>query len=406
MSFKWSAGRILVTASIVIVCVSAGYYWYRMSDSRNSPPTPRVTETSPANADSVSRPPHESSEDSFFRAHEPTPGPSAVQMLRDHPNTWYPIYELDYNSDKDTVRFFAPILDSLPLKEKLQVLAGRISQLAFGWRKIEIDSVYSRDGRLIAAVDLRDDGKIDGPFAWNQMFGGTTQGNYTGRVLKKTFLQPDYDGDWIGAVQFAYNGDPFEDAEDIRLDGLILREQYRSHPTGSYETAVDSAGRLRAITRGMHAPFDSWCLIYDTDINTLREVIPFGTSIPYASPLDVKLKIMATRLIECRFHGKQINVDSIVVRGREQIAYVNLPDGQRERSSGGWYQAFQGSTGGAINQHLLQKTLLQPDYGGEWIDAVQFCYNGVPFNEEWDHVNFSNRKLRRLYQMGAKDTTI
>lgn len=406
MSIRWSAGRVLIMASVAIVCLFAGYYGYRMIESRNSPAAPQVTETSPLRPDSVSPQPQESSEDSFFRAHEPKPGPSAAQLLQDHPNTWYPIYELDYNSNKDTVRFFAPIFDSLQLKEKLQALAGRISQLAFGWRKIEIDSVYLRDGKLIAAVDLRDDGKVDGPFAWNHMFGGTTQGDYTGRVLKETFLQPDYDGEWIGAVQFAYNGEPFEDAEDIRLDGLILREQYRSHPTGDSGTAVDSAGRPLSITRQMHAPFHSWCLFYDTDINTLLEVIPFGTSIPDSLSLEAKLGIMATRLIECRFHGKQINVDSIIVRGRERIAYVNLPDGQGDKAHRGWYLAFQGNTGGAIIQHLLQKSLLQPDYGGDWVDAVQFCYNGVPFDEEWDHVNFSNKKLRHAYQMGAKDTTI
>jgi hypothetical protein len=395
-----------VTAGAVVVCLSAGYYWYRMNSPVNPPASPAVTETPPPKPDSVSSQPQESSEDSFFRAHEPKPGPSEAQMLRDLPSTWYPIYELDYNSDKDTVRFFAPIFDSLLLKEKLQVLANRISQLAFRWRKIEIDSVYSRDGRLIAAVDLRDDGKIDGPFAWNPMFGGTAQGNYTGRVLKETFLQPDYDGEWINAVEFAYNGEPFEDAEDIRLDGLILREQYRSHPTGNSGAAIDSAGRLLNITRQMHAPFHSWCLFYDTDINTLLEVIPFGTSIPDSLNLEAKLKMMATRLIECFFHGKQIIVDSIIARGQERIAYVNLPDGEGDQAHRGWYLAFQGSTGGAINQHLLQKSLLQPDYGGEWVDAVQFCYNGAPFDEEWDHVNFSNKKLRHAYQMGAPDTTI
>ena len=49
---------------------------------------------------------------------------------------------------------------------------------------------------------------------------------------------------------------------------------------------------------------------------------------------------------------------------------------------------FQGSAGGMITSKTLAYTLLQPEFQGEWIEAVTFQYQGDPIEEgDWDHIS-------------------
>lgn len=54
-----------------------------------------------------------------------------------------------------------------------------------------------------------------------------------------------------------------------------------------------------------------------------------------------------------------------------------------------WYHYFQGTTLGGNTTTLLTETLLQRHYKGEWINAVFFYWNHVPFPFEYGHVKLN-----------------
>lgn len=57
----------------------------------------------------------------------------------------------------------------------------------------------------------------------------------------------------------------------------------------------------------------------------------------------------------------------------KNIVVLNLID---EEGSKGWYNTFQGSTGGYINSNMIIENTLQKDYKGKYIDGLQVLYNG------------------------------
>ena len=57
---------------------------------------------------------------------------------------------------------------------------------------------------------------------------------------------------------------------------------------------------------------------------------------------------------------------------------------------------FQGSCGGWSTQITLTKTFLQEDYAKDWIDGIEFYYEGSLFNEEWDHIDLSGVIYRKI----------
>ncbi|NLM92507.1 MAG: hypothetical protein GX168_06160, partial [Bacteroidales bacterium] len=56
---------------------------------------------------------------------------------------------------------------------------------------------------------------------WYDYFQGSMGGMNTSIVLRESFLQPDYDGVWIDAVAFYYQGDPIGAWDHLLLEGLL-----------------------------------------------------------------------------------------------------------------------------------------------------------------------------------------
>ena len=129
--------------------------------------------------------------------------------------------------------------------------------------------------------------------------------------------------------------------------------------------------------------------VYDCDVH-YNTYVGFCVVVPEDLPLLQKVRFLADRLSTYRFRSLPIEVLEIENRKGKHIAVIDLQED--DRSIWSTYY-FQGSTGGHMTQTILTKTLLQPDYRGEWIDGVEFYYEGKPM-EEWDHINLTGTILR------------
>jgi len=166
-----------------------------------------------------------------------------------------------YSADPDTLTarpdILIPVPESLSLTEKLELLARKLSSQKFRHLPIVVGEVREQDGKRIASIDLRETDwnrhifrmwdslhavgepqRADSVFrkrrrsTWRVVFfQGTCGGTQTTRTLVHTFLQEDYQGEWIDAVEFFYEGEPMSEErfEHTNLYGTKFRK-VREHP--------------------------------------------------------------------------------------------------------------------------------------------------------------------------------
>ena len=146
----------------------------------------------------------------------------------------------------------------------------------------------------------------------------------------------------------------------------------------------------RGLTRGELTCYP----VYGLNVNSMAEEVLLCFPIPDSLNVEDKLRVLADRLSTSVYGRLPIDVLGIENRSGRMIAKVNLKEVRNERGVGGWYIRFQGSTGGALTQYGLEQTFLQREYKGQWIDGIEFYYDGQPFTEEWDHINLSGVKMR------------
>ncbi|MGD8628569.1 MAG: hypothetical protein PVH52_05770 [bacterium] len=187
---------------------------------------------------------------------------SATKDLREQIETEPPEYcflKL-YWADPETLTarpdFLIPVPESLSLTEKLEVLARQLSRHKFGRLPIVVRELREQDGKRIASIDLRETDwnrhifkmwdslaavgerqRADSVFrkrrrpTWRVVyFQGTCGGTQTTRTLIHTFLQEDYEGEWIDAAEFYYEGDPMSEDrfEHTNLGGTKIRRTTRN----------------------------------------------------------------------------------------------------------------------------------------------------------------------------------
>ena len=152
---------------------------------------------------------------------------SGVTLIHDGASTYFPIYGLDANTSCEEVWVCVVIPDSLGLMQKLKVLADFTSAACFRRAPIQIPSLSDRDGERIAVIDLREPVQAEASASWRGLFfQGSCMGAQTSYTLIKTFLQPDYRGEWIDAVEFYYEGAPIGyNWDHVILGGTIRRGQ-------------------------------------------------------------------------------------------------------------------------------------------------------------------------------------
>jgi predicted nuclease with TOPRIM domain len=149
------------------------------------------------------------------------------EQISKQKNSIYPIYSANINSYAKEIHFGTYISDNLSLKNKLDALAKALSVVQFNNLPIEVSEISEIDGKKIAVINLkeseenqkiRDVLKFKG-YSWaTGYFQGSTGGTMTSVSLIETFLQKDYEGQWIDGVKFLYNNlviDTFQHIESL-----------------------------------------------------------------------------------------------------------------------------------------------------------------------------------------------
>lgn len=190
--------------------------------------------------------------------------------------------------------------------------------------------------------------------------------------------------------------------------------------TGAYLWHRSATRELRNHLESRLAEY-SFFTVYGADPYTITATTDFGVAIPEEPDLRQRLQILANVLSRRRFGNLPMEVIGIEERGGKTIALVNLKETDWNRDilaeqKRMWNQSrrgaadslyrriqkptwrtlyFQGSCGGGCTTIMLVQTFLQRDYGGIWIDGVEFHYEGEPISDAWDHISLSGIKYRQ-----------
>lgn len=200
---RWITGLVAIT----IIGLLAGYYWFAIRTAK-----------SPLQENTVPTQMPESKPIIVF----PSSGVSDTAA-----GMYYRVYGLDSEAMFEEVNFYVRIPEHLPLKERVAFLADQISRNKYGSLPIEVLAITEQNGKRIARINLgENENSKPGGASWKgQYFQGSTGGGSTTLTLKKSFLQPDYTGEWIDGVEFYYEGKPILPGEwdHIDLHGVFFR---------------------------------------------------------------------------------------------------------------------------------------------------------------------------------------
>lgn len=128
---------------------------------------------------------------------------------------FYGIYIADVFTYDKEIYFFTYIPEEKTIKQKLYILANALSQTVFDNLPIEVVKIEEVDGKRIAVINLMEskenqkisDYSLFKGRSWaTGYFQGSAGGRITSTSLIETFLQKQYDGEWIDGVSFLYNG--------------------------------------------------------------------------------------------------------------------------------------------------------------------------------------------------------
>ena len=144
------------------------------------------------------------------------------------------VYGTDEQVSKVQTDLYISFDSELNQKQQLEKLSTLISRYKFCNLPIEVKSVNNG----IAMVNLDEHPWVKqtnkppsipgcSGRSWRYVyFQGSAGGYATTATLARTFVKPDYEGDWIKGVRFSYLGKPIQDGDwnHISLDGVITRE--------------------------------------------------------------------------------------------------------------------------------------------------------------------------------------
>ena len=129
-------------------------------------------------------------------------------------NSVYPIYSADVNTYAKEIHYGTYIPENLSVKNKLDALAKALSEVYFNKLSIEVSEITEIDGKKIAVINLKeseenekinDQSQFKGISWARNYFQGSCGGTTTSICLIETFLQKDYEGQWIDGVKFLYD---------------------------------------------------------------------------------------------------------------------------------------------------------------------------------------------------------
>lgn len=138
--------------------------------------------------------------------------------------------------------------------------------------------------------------------------------------------------------------------------------------------------------------------IFRLEPNGMKPDTSIYVAVPASLDVEGKLRVLAQRLSYVAYRQLPIELMGFDLRNGQRIARINLRELSDTTMTPSWRgQYFQGSTGGEMTAHTLTRTLLQPTYSGDWVDGVEFFYEGEPFGRDWDHIYIGGTHLRSAY---------
>ena len=94
-------------------------------------------------------------------------------------------------------------------------------------------------------------------------------------------------------------------------------------------------------------------------------------------PLQEKLTVLANEISTKVFGGLPITIVEIQTTNGLKKAIINLQEAEVNDPNASWSRVyFQGSAGGTMTSNTLIETFTQKSYTGEWVDSIEFQYNG------------------------------
>ncbi|KJR46795.1 hypothetical protein UF75_2852 [Desulfosporosinus sp. I2] len=143
----------------------------------------------------------------------------------------YPIYSADVDNYKNNYKKEIDFDITMPkedsLKSKLDTIADTLSVIYFGNLPIEVLEI---DDNKIATINLEETSEkstntsVQKTSSWGTgFFQGSTGGTITTIRLSESFLQKDYEGEWIKGIRFLYKGQPVDFEHTPELSKVIYR---------------------------------------------------------------------------------------------------------------------------------------------------------------------------------------
>ena len=137
-----------------------------------------------------------------------------------------PIHHLDITTFEPRAQYYVMMQSDWSLEQKVEHLAEKLSRYSFDGLPIELLEINQLNQRNIAVINLIDPEDREGSIyqkTWaGNYFQGTSGGYATTFKLINTFLQEDYDGEWVDGVEFRYNYDVINDFDHIDLGATYL----------------------------------------------------------------------------------------------------------------------------------------------------------------------------------------
>ncbi len=122
------------------------------------------------------------------------------------------------------------IADSVDIEGTLQCIGDSLSAFYFNDLEIEVDLKSKGTRGKIAHINLLEKPGYNGPASlppyesWYDFFQSSSGGQSTSIRLKTSFLQPDYEGEWIDGMFFFYQDDSIGLWDHMNLSGFIKRK--------------------------------------------------------------------------------------------------------------------------------------------------------------------------------------
>lgn len=135
----------------------------------------------------------------------------------------------------------------LSISNKVKILLDSISEEYFGEVKLQYLSIETLDDLKILRINMQekqglsDDHIYNSNRVWYPYFQGSSGGGNTNTILIETILQKQYAGDWIDAVIFYWNNEPFPfEMDHVKLYSIIMRDSGITRRNDLYQKIINN----------------------------------------------------------------------------------------------------------------------------------------------------------------------